>query len=530
MTNSNGPSKEQKYDRQLRLWQAHGQLALEDSKILAINACATVTESLKNLILPGIGSFTILDATITTPQDAGNNFFLDRNSLGKPRGECAVALLNELNPDVAGVHVFEDPSKIIAANSEFFEKFNLVIASQLSQADVNALSNICFSKNIPLMIVRAYGFIGYLRVQTNEHCIVESHPESNLDLRLDSPFKELIEYSDSFNLPALESMDFAHVPYAVILLKSLQEWKSKLCSKHNNALPQTGSDRNAFKDLVRSLKRPGVEDENFEEALVAVFRACSPTTIPLNISAILKESKSKIIAADTPSFWIIARAVANFVDETGYLPLAGIVPDMKADTESFVKLQTIYRDRAHQDALKIHTQASSLVSAAAVATPPNIEEVSRFCKNARNLRIVRTSSIASELTESSNKAAEIGRLAEDLESNIGLYLGLRAVDAFYTANRRFPGFHDQEVESDIGLLKKTVASMLLKMGLSAGLLNDDLIHEIVRAGASELHTMASLMGGICSQEAIKLITAQYVPLNNTFVYNGMKSVGGSFEF
>ena len=43
----------QKYDRQLRLWHAHGQIAVENSKICLINADATGTETLKNLILPG---------------------------------------------------------------------------------------------------------------------------------------------------------------------------------------------------------------------------------------------------------------------------------------------------------------------------------------------------------------------------------------------------------------------------------------------------------------------------------------------
>lgn len=51
-----GPSaKERKYDRQLRLWAASGQAALEDARILLVNSgCGTVgVEALKNLVLPG---------------------------------------------------------------------------------------------------------------------------------------------------------------------------------------------------------------------------------------------------------------------------------------------------------------------------------------------------------------------------------------------------------------------------------------------------------------------------------------------
>lgn len=51
-----GPTdKERKYDRQLRLWAASGQTALETANILLVNSgCGTVgIETLKNLVLPG---------------------------------------------------------------------------------------------------------------------------------------------------------------------------------------------------------------------------------------------------------------------------------------------------------------------------------------------------------------------------------------------------------------------------------------------------------------------------------------------
>jgi amyloid beta precursor protein binding protein 1 len=52
-----GPTdKERKYDRQLRLWAASGQAALESANILLVNSgTGTVgIEALKNLVLPGL--------------------------------------------------------------------------------------------------------------------------------------------------------------------------------------------------------------------------------------------------------------------------------------------------------------------------------------------------------------------------------------------------------------------------------------------------------------------------------------------
>jgi len=102
-------AKEKRYDRQLRLWGASGQAALEETHILLINNGSGVTgiETLKNLVLPGIGHFSILDSALVTEPDLGVNFFLEDESLGKFRAEETVKFLKELNPDVEGHAVTE---------------------------------------------------------------------------------------------------------------------------------------------------------------------------------------------------------------------------------------------------------------------------------------------------------------------------------------------------------------------------------------------------------------------------------------
>lgn len=44
-----------------------------------------------------------------------------------------------------------------------------------------------------------------------------------------------------------------------------------------------------------------------------------------------------------------------------------------------------------------------------------------------------------------------------------------------------------------------------------------------RYGGSEIHSIAAFIGGCAAQEVVKLITKQYVPLNNTLIYNGIAS-------
>lgn len=101
--------KERKYDRQLRLWAASGQAALENAHVLLINSGTGVAgvETLKNLVLPGIGQYTILDSAQVTEADLGVNFFLEDDDVGKFRAERTCALLQELNPEVKGHAITE---------------------------------------------------------------------------------------------------------------------------------------------------------------------------------------------------------------------------------------------------------------------------------------------------------------------------------------------------------------------------------------------------------------------------------------
>ena len=47
--------------------------------------------------------------------------------------------------------------------------------------------------------------------------------------------------------------------------------------------------------------------------------------------------------------------------------------------------------------------------------------------------------------------------------------------------------------------------------------------EVARAGGGELHNVAALTGGMVAQELIKIVTKQYIPIDNTCVYDGIAS-------
>jgi amyloid beta precursor protein binding protein 1 len=154
------------------LWAATGQNALEASRILVLSASATSTSILKNLVLPGIGHFTILDASAVTPQDAGNNFFLEGpDSIGKNRAEEAVRLLGELNDGVGGEAVKESVEDVLRKKPEWVKGFSLVVSHNLEKRLLEKLSALLWEDEAgpPLVMVKSAGFLAEFFIQFHDH-------------------------------------------------------------------------------------------------------------------------------------------------------------------------------------------------------------------------------------------------------------------------------------------------------------------------------------------------------------------------
>ena len=52
---------------------------------------------------------------------------------------------------------------------------------------------------------------------------------------------------------------------------------------------------------------------------------------------------------------------------------------------------------------------------------------------------------------------------------------------------------------------------------------DAAVKEVARAKGGELHNISALTGGMVAQEMIKIITRQYVPIDNTCIFDGIAS-------
>jgi amyloid beta precursor protein binding protein 1 len=159
MNKSSAPDRKQiQYDRQLRLWGDHGQKSLESSRICLIGANALGTEILKALVLPGLGSFIIIDHQLVTLADCGSNFFVHPSMINQSRAQVTCEFLKQLNPDVHGTFI-DKPSidDLLKQNTFDFSQFNVVITANLPINTLDNLSNHLWTLKIPLLVARTYG-------------------------------------------------------------------------------------------------------------------------------------------------------------------------------------------------------------------------------------------------------------------------------------------------------------------------------------------------------------------------------------
>ena len=309
-------NKSTRYDRQLRLWGDKGQAALEAAHVCLINASAVGSETLKNLVLPGVGRITIIDSNTVVGRDLGQNFFLDQDSLGQSRAERVKELLLEMNEEVTGESVTTEVSLLVREQPEFFQHFSVVVATQLPEAVSLPLSRVLWSRRVPLVLVRSYGFIGCIRVATPEHCVVEAKPDNALeDLRFDKPFKELQTHVDSVELDKLDKTEHEHVPFLVLIYKYLRGWSGQ----NEGRYPSKYKEKKELKELIRKGIRINPEtggpdiEENFDEAMNSLNTALTETKIPRNIETILSDAMCEQLTASSTPFWILAAALKRFV-------------------------------------------------------------------------------------------------------------------------------------------------------------------------------------------------------------------------
>ncbi|KAK2593478.1 hypothetical protein QQS21_008794 [Conoideocrella luteorostrata] len=513
-----GPTdKERKYDRQLRLWAASGQAALESAHVLLVNTgTGTVGfETLKNLVLPGIGRFTVADGATVKDPDLGVNFFLDEVCLGKSRALCCRDYLVELNPEVQGDWFPKDNADLdIGKLISLSPPFTIILYTlPLNLNHVRSLEIHAEQHNIPLLAVHSSGFYAYFTVKLHTLLpIVDTHPDeaATADLRLLYPWAQLSDFARDLtgDIDHQSDHNHGHLPWVAILLHYLEKWKAA----NGGVMPSTYSQKTTFRDFVAQGTRrnnPEGGEENFDEAVAAVMKHVSQSSLSVSLQEVFNlEDKAQISDHQVENFWIIAKAVKQFYHMHHQLPLPGGVPDMKAQSDVYMELQSIYKSKARQDADEVMRMVRAMTGGERIER----HEVVLFCKNAKFIKLL----LGSHDAPSIHQVVENELLNDELAETTGFQTPYSLIPIYLALNSLASA-----PKASPGEIVEHVTNFVPKLAGNQRLFQ--VAQELSRSDSGELHNVSALIGGMVAQEMIKIMTGQYVPIDNTCIFDGIES-------
>lgn len=438
------------------------------------------------------------------------------------------------------------------ANDNAFSPYNFIlVAAPINPTILASIRDQAQSLNIPLFYSHSIGYFSHFSVQLPvAFPIVETHPDpvTTTDLRVVKSWPALQEFAreKTANMDTMSGHDKAHIPYICILLYYLERWQKQ----HGGRVPDTYREKQEFRDSY--VRKGSPDEENFDEACAAVLKSLNPPTASSSVRDILNAPEAMELTADSSPFWIIASAIRQFYAIHGELPLPGAVPDMKAQSEDYIKLQNIYKTKAREDCAEVVETVRGLEKS--LGRSPKVvideKEVENFCKGAAHISLVRGRALqvvqpGVPVSFGDRAKAMVFELTNP-ESLIGVYLAFLAWDEFASTHTtsaseaggeglRVPGSEDVELEADqekvIGIAHKIVDNLINEAGeriedpeyseIKEKI--EKVCTEIVRAGGGELHNIASLTGGLMAQEVIKVITKQYIPVDNACLFDGVAS-------
>ncbi|UYV64586.1 NAE1 [Cordylochernes scorpioides] len=297
------------------------------------------------------------------------------------------------------------------------------------------------------------------------------------------------------------------------------------------------------------------------------------TLIPSSVKELFEDQACINLMAE-----ISSRTLSDIWLLTGELPLQGSIPDMISDSTRYIKLQTLYKEQAALHVRQVHAHVQKILTRLEKARVSEIDSIKqqdleqaisiqqKRSRNVRNLQVIRGRSLRQEYDpETANVQLIVSSLDNPQDNEMILYLLLRAAARFDSEHNRYPrlllspggtgcgqteavciyriwvaSWHwlsNDSLSLEVCSKKKICSNTKVSQGCLSKLLQelgvnpqnkDDFIYEMCRYGAAELHCLAAFIGGCAAQEVIKLVTGQYVPFSNTYLYNAMTTTSNTF--
>ena len=153
-----------------------------------------------------------------------------------------------------------------------------------------------------------------------------------------------------------------------------------------------------------------------------------------------------------------------------------------------------------------------------------------FVRNCIQIEVLKMNTVRQELEQPDWSADVADELMDPDASCPRWLLAMKSYEKAASKSANPSGFSDDPAnQADELAAMKLEAKVMTDAMEQESELDERYLKELLRYGHSKLHCVSSFLGGVASQEACKLVMSQYLPLNHTFVYDGVNGTGQVFN-
>lgn len=160
------------YDRQIRLWGLEAQQRMRNATILVLRLRGTATETIKNIVLAGIGKLVLVDEGEVMPEDLGAGFFFRDEDVGLKRVDAAKARIQSLNPLVTVETVSSHDALVHASLETLIRNVDMVCVCDYDRDSLLHINTLTRQLGKPLYAGGTYGLIGYIFCDLLQHAYI----------------------------------------------------------------------------------------------------------------------------------------------------------------------------------------------------------------------------------------------------------------------------------------------------------------------------------------------------------------------
>jgi ubiquitin-activating enzyme E1 len=176
------------YSRQIGAYGLETMKQLAALRVLVVGLRGVGVETAKNLVLAGPATVSLFDPEAAVVADQGSNFYLNAESVGKPRDQVCQPLLEVLNPNVV-VNVLEEsaPGSKTLAVEQLAGFGAVIVTSDRPLAELRTWNDYCHANGITFILALTNGVTGsFFSDFGPEHKVTDANgePVKNVALAL----------------------------------------------------------------------------------------------------------------------------------------------------------------------------------------------------------------------------------------------------------------------------------------------------------------------------------------------------------